>query len=261
MEKEKIQELIMKYNEGLADPSEVKQLEKLIEAGKIDLSEFPNLTRTEEQLLGMETPMPSAELDDRFYAMLSKSKASSARRSFAWKEFFSLSRLTPVAAAACMLIIGFFIGFYVQRPVTTPPNTTELSEEIAELKEMVMLSLLEKESASERLRAVSLVQEMDDASTKVTKALLQTLNEDDNINVRLAALEALKPYAANSTVRAGIVRSIARQKSPLLQIALAELMASIQEKSSVQELEKIIHDKNTPEDVKKRIHETIQVMI
>lgn len=251
----------MKYNEGLADPSEVKQLEKLIEEEKIDLSEFPDLTRADEQLLAIETPMPSAELDNRFYAMLSKNKSSSVRGSFAWRELFSVQRLTPVAIAVCTLIIGFFVGSYVRQPVTTTPNTAELSQEIAELKEMVMLSLLEKESASERLRAVSLVQDMDDASTKVTKALLQTLNEDDNINVRLAALEALKPYAANSNVRAGIVRSIARQKSPLLQIALAELMASIQEKSSVQELEKIIHDKNTPEDVKKRIHETIQVMI
>ena len=79
-----------------------------------------------------------------------------------------------------------------------------LGQEVSDLKELMMLSLLEKESATERLKAVSLTQEMDQASQKVTSALLQTLNNDDNVNVRLAALDALKPYSSDGNVRAGI---------------------------------------------------------
>jgi len=126
---------------------------------------------------------------------------------------------------------------------------------------MMMINMLEKESATERLKAVSLTQGMDEASNKVTNALLQTLNGDENVNVRLAALEALKPYVKDEFVRASLIRSIPEQESPLVQIALAELMVAIQEKSSVKALEKVLHSNKTPRDVKKRIKQSIEVLI
>ena len=78
-----------------------------------------------------------------------------------------------------------------------------------------MLNMLEKESTSERLKAVNLTQGMDNASEKVVEALLQTLNNDPNVNVRLSALEALFPYASNPKVREGLIQSISQQESPL----------------------------------------------
>ena len=78
-----------------------------------------------------------------------------------------------------------------------------LTHEVGELKEMVMLSLLEKESASDRLRAVSLTSEMNQVSDNVSKALFMTLNSDPNVNVRLAALEALIPFVSQGGVREG----------------------------------------------------------
>jgi hypothetical protein len=47
----------------------------------------------------------------------------------------------------------------------------------------------------------------------------------------------------------------------LVQIALAELMAQLQAKSSVTELEKILKNENTPTDVKKKIEESLKVLI
>ena len=136
----------------------------------------------------------------------------------------------------------------------------QLSQEISDLKEMMMLSLLEKESATDRLKAVSLTQGMDQVSKQVTGALLQTLNNDDNVNVRLAALDALRPYSKDGQIREALVRSIALQKSPLVQVALAELMAELQEKGAINEFEKILKDGETPADIKKKIRESIQVI-
>lgn len=121
-----------------------------------------------------------------------------------------------------------------------------------------MLSLLEKESATERLKAVSLTQEMDQASKHVTGALLQTLNSDENVNVRLAALDALRPYSKDGQIREALVRSIAQQKSPLVQVALAELMAELQEKGAIDAFKNILEDGETPSDIKKKIRENIQ---
>ncbi len=133
-----------------------------------------------------------------------------------------------------------------------------MGQEIHDLKEMMMLSLLEKESATDRLKAVSLTEQMDQASKQVTSALLQTLNNDENVSVRLAALDALRPYSKDGQIREALVRSIAQQKSPLVQVALAELMAELQEKGAIDAFKSILEDGETPSDIKKKIRENIQ---
>jgi hypothetical protein len=258
MEKERMQELIAKYNEGLADPSEIKSIEKLIEDGTIDLSQFQDLQKLDEQVAKIELPLPSSELDDRFYKMLKEQKKGA--KGFSWGSFFSWPELAPkLAFASIALLLGVFVGYIFLPSPQSNQQVGELRQEISDLKEMMMLSLLEKESATERLKAVSLTSEMS-ASSKVTTALLQTLNNDENINVRLAALEALTPYARESKVREELVRSISKQESPLVQVALAELMVALQEKSSVKELEKILRSERTPKEIKKKIEEGIKTM-
>ena len=136
-----------------------------------------------------------------------------------------------------------------------------LSEQMVEMKEMMMLTLLENESATDRLKAVSLTSDLDHVSKKVTNALIETLNNDPNVNVRLATLEALREYAGNPDVRMKLVKSISQQDSPLVQIGLAELMVALKEKSSVNELRKIMDEQSTPKEVKQKIKESIEVLI
>jgi len=71
----------------------------------------------------------------------------------------------------------------------------------------------------------------------------------------------LQGYSNLPHVREGLVRSIATQQSPLVQMALAELMVAIQEKSSVNELKKVLDQKNTAKEVKEKIQKSIDVLI
>ncbi|MBK7652827.1 MAG: hypothetical protein IPJ20_21610 [Flammeovirgaceae bacterium] len=145
--------------------------------------------------------------------------------SLLWNSLFP-----RLAMAAVLILSGIWRGLFLQSP-QQKTEVSELTKEVGDLKEMVMLSLLEKESATQRLKAVSLTSEMDQASDKVTNALFVALNKDENVNVRLAALEALKPYVSKSDVRKKLIESIDEQASPLVQMALAELMVSIHEKN------------------------------
>ncbi|MFZ6013064.1 MAG: HEAT repeat domain-containing protein [Bacteroidota bacterium] len=260
----RIKDLIRKFNDQQITESELKEMDQLIASGQITISDVSELDRISDQIVQMESPAPSASLDDRFYQMLALEKGKQPKPSFNWKKFLSWPELAPkLAFASVALVIGVAAG-YMFRPTAAdsdPKQMKALTQQVTELKEMMMLSLLEKESATERLKAVSLTEDMDDASQKVTGALLQTLNQDENVNVRLAALEALKPYVKDSQVRQELIRAIAKQESPLVQVALAELMAAIQEKSSVKELEKIIQSEKTPDDVKSRIEQSIKVLI
>ena len=265
MEKERIHELITRYNAGITTSQEEREIEQLIEQGLIDMEDLGALNTLHDSVMMMSTAEPSANLDHSFYQRLSLEKKS--RKAFSWSTFFSWPELAPrLAMASVTLILGVAIGYYVKpgtgsNTAATNEEIADLGKQVSDLKEMMMLDLLEKESASERLRAVSLTQDMDQASQKVTSALLETLNKDGNVNVRLAALDALKPYVNNSGVRESLVRAIGKQDSPLVQVALAELMAALQVKSSVNELRKIIEDENMPKDVKNKIKESIDVLI
>jgi hypothetical protein len=259
MERKQIDELVAKYNEGLADPAEIKLIEKLIAAGEVDLTSLHELAGLDEQIQKMEMAAPSLSLDDKFYTALADEKRASRKtNSF---SFPSLNSLFPrLAMAAVLILSGFAVGYFLQSP-QQKTEVSELTKEVGDLKEMVMLSLMEKESATQRLKAVSLTSEMDQASDKVTNALFVALNKDENVNVRLAALEALKPYVSKSAVRLKLIESIESQASPLVQVALAELMVTMQEKRSVDQLRQLLKDERVPKEVKNKISESIKVLI
>ncbi len=255
MEKNKSEELVGKYNEGLADPSEIKLLEKLIETGEVALTRLRELNSLDEQLMQSESPGPSLDLDSRFLSMLTEEKRK-LNSGFSFR-LPALNILMPRLAFGTLLLVGgFAIGFWLQNP-----EVTQLTKEVSDLKELMMLSLLQKESVTERLRAVSLADDMDKVSVKVTDALFQTLNHDSNVNVRLAALETLSVYTGQSEVREGLVRSISMQDSPLVQLTLAELMVALQEKKSVGELQKLLDSDQTPKEVKSKLKKSIEVLI
>jgi hypothetical protein len=238
----------------------VKLLEKLMEEGGVELTQLRELRKLDEQILTLADPSPSLKLDDRFYGWLAeeKRKAKRSTLSISWPSWNILA--PRLAFASVLLIAGFGGGYLLQRPADNA-QVQQLTQEVVNLKEMVMLSLLEKESTTDRLRAVSLTSGMNQVSQKVTGALFKTLNEDDNVNVRLAALEALKAYVRDGRVREELVRSISKQDSPMVQVELAELMVTIQEKKSVKALQRILEDARTPKEVKNKIQESIKVLI
>lgn len=262
MDKDNIQRLLQRFNAGETSAEDQREIEALLEAGVIDLGDLGEIPAVQNQISALSAPDTSPALDRQFYSMLAQQKRregpSFITRFFSWPEF-----APKLAMASVTLIIGLLAGYMLRTP-SAPSRDQQivaLSQQVSELQEMMMLSMLEKGSATERLKAVGLTREMDEASKKVTNALVQTLNNDENVNVRLAALEALKPYATEGAVREALIRSIAQQESPLVQVSLAELMVALQERAAVKEFEKIVESERTPEPVRKKIQESIQVLI
>jgi hypothetical protein len=261
MEKYKITKLVEKYNNGQATDDDLRLIEQLLEAGSINMDDLTALSDIDERIQRFMYRPSSPELDMKFYQMLAQEKKSINR--FNFKNWFVLPIFAPgLAVASVTFLLGLVIGYVIfKNPHKENSELQALSREINSMKEMMMLTLLENESATDRIKAVNLTQEMSHASESVTRALISTLNKDENINVRLAALDALQPYMHNNEVRAEIIKSIAKQDSPLVQVALAELMAALQEKSSVPEFKKLLDNERTPEEIKKRIREKIDIII
>ena len=88
-----------------------------------------------------------------------------------------------------------------------------------------------------------------------------TLNNDENVNVRLSAVEALKKYTAIPLVREGLIKSIIHQDSPLVQMELADLMVVLQEKKAVKSFEKLIDKEDVNSSAKEKMKESIESII
>ena len=150
-------------------------------------------------------------------------------------------------AAAAMLLIGVAIGRFGSSPSirTSGDATTELAavrSELRELREMVSLSLMQQQSASDRLKGVSWTGQLDRPSGEVVAALLDALMHDPNVNVRLATIDALERFASREDVRRAAIEAVDRQMSPLVQIALIDFLVKTNERQSAPTLRRLAED-------------------
>ncbi|MGH9361798.1 MAG: HEAT repeat domain-containing protein, partial [Thermoanaerobaculia bacterium] len=75
------------------------------------------------------------------------------------------------------------------------------------------------------LKGVSYGREVGPSDPRVLDALLAAVADDPNDNVRLAAIDALAGVAGRPGVQRQLIASFPRQESPLVQIALVDLLA------------------------------------
>ncbi|MEJ2005108.1 MAG: HEAT repeat domain-containing protein, partial [Cyclobacteriaceae bacterium] len=253
-------QLIERINSGNASEADVRHAEKLIENGELDPMEIPAYSTLQARIMEIPEPEPSREMSVGFYKMLEKESARQKRKSWDWSGMISFSRFGQVAFGLLLMAAGFWIGTEYNRGRSTE-ELQNLTGEMLEMKEIMMLSLLDQQSTSQRLKAVNIVNELPDASNKVCDALLKTLRNDDNTNVRRAALEALIPYTDKPAVRQGLIEAIPDQDSPMMMLAISEVMVAIQEKAAVEELQKMLDDQDTPEEIKTKLKNNINTLI
>lgn len=223
-----------------------------------------------QQMGSIPTPSPSPAMRTQFYAMLESVKTEEAAQqkwSLASMKAWFDRVLTPnlssrLAYSFLLLGVGIAAGYFLQRQQTPElaykQQIDTLSSQVQEMRQMMMLSLLENPSATERLRAVSYTKEISDVDGHVIDALLTTLNNDPNVNVRLVTLEALADLAHDARVREGLVQSLTKQESPLVQVALADVMVKLQEKRSLKPLRQMLRQEGINDLVKVKLEQTIK---
>jgi Putative zinc-finger/HEAT repeats len=181
------------------------------------------------------------------------------------RNLWQLQPRLPVAFGLILLLAGLGAGWMLNRPGGVETNTDDqvqqLSKQVLEMKQSMMVSLLVNPSASERIRAVGYTDGISKVNRQVADALLTTLNNDPNVNVRLVTLEALVKFSDDPVVREGLIRSIAQQDSPLMQSAIADVMVKLQEKGSVKSLQELLQKKELNEMVRQKIEQSIHRLI
>ncbi|MEP1150626.1 MAG: hypothetical protein ABJH08_02755 [Balneola sp.] len=257
---EQYEELIAGYLSGELDDNEKLQVEQLIASGEIDMIDFKAMEQLHDELEMVSTPEPSSELSNRFYSMLEAEKAE-LKPSFNLSEkinaLFEALTMPRLAYAFVLLIVGGFIGSQFG---TNTSQLDELTSQMQDMREIMVVSMLEGASTTDRLRAVNISAQLPLADEKAVRALLFTLNNDESVNVRVQTIEALKRWGDDEAVRKGLVSAIGVQNSDVVIIALADAMVDLGLDNSKQEFENLINERELNFSVKEKLQSTIALL-
>ncbi|MFN7931839.1 MAG: hypothetical protein U0R19_00855 [Bryobacteraceae bacterium] len=196
--------------------------------------------------LPIEEPGRTMRAD--FHRMLEAYRLGAAAapkpRVSAWdwlKSLWPQQPLVQFALAGAALVFGLIAGHLYTARGHDREQIAGLNSEMQQMRQLVALSLLQQQSASDRLRGVSYSVRMEPADEEVLSALLSTLNHDPNVNVRLAAFDALRQSSSRRNVRQGLREALIRQDSPLLQIALIEWAVEANDRAAAASLRQLEH--------------------
>ncbi|HEY9003617.1 MAG TPA: HEAT repeat domain-containing protein [Mucilaginibacter sp.] len=220
-----------------------------------------------DNISGLPDPTPSAQMAVNFRGMLDDFKAAE-KQPAATNDFWSRLKRSwasqprfPLAYCLMILLIFDCMVYWFSRNSEQEKEVQELHAQVHELKQTMMLAMLDNPLASERLKAVNYTGEMKRVDHNVIVALLATLNNDPNDNVRLSTLEALARLANNPEVRTGLIQSITKQDSPIIQLAIADVMLKLQVKGSISAFKQLLKQKGLDENVRDKVKETITKLI
>lgn len=263
---EELKNQISAYLDRQLSEKEIEAFEKGLEKYAALREEVAEMQSLRQKMDLMTVPQFNEQkVKTNFYAMLERESEANTKATI-WGKLIGSWDLSfanwgvRVAYSLILLGLGVAGGYFFSPSKNYDKQMSQLSSEVQSMKEMMMLTLLEQKSPSERLKAVSLTNELDDVNDKIINALLQTLDNDENMNVRLAAVEALYNFKENPKAREGLIKSVSKQESPLLQLALVEVIIALQDKKNLPVLQELIKKKDLNESVKTKAENGIQAL-
>jgi HEAT repeat protein len=226
-----------------------------------------------KQLASLPEEQPSPALRSRFTAMLESYQEGRWERSSLISEgrrvpllsslgnWFRMPAMAGVAWSCAFMLIGFLIGQSITHPAPppiTPAQFEAMRSDLKSTRQSMVLAMLQLQSASKRLQAVTYSTQDEQPDPQVLGALLHTVRYDASVDVRLAAVDALSKYGARPEVRKGLIESMQDQQSPMVQIALIDLLVDLHDRAAVQQLKRFKQDPAVNPAVKKRAEWGIQ---
>jgi hypothetical protein len=266
---EKTQEKFADYLTGDLDEAGRAEVQKHILTCTPCREDLENLTVIWAKLGVLPEEQPGGGLRHRFYAMLEEYKDGlEAREKTArpagglagWRDWLTFRRPAFAASfSAFLLLLGIGAGWLLNGGWHAGGGRLAmLSNEVQDMRQQVALSLLGKSSATERIQGIGYSASVDNPSDTTLAALIDALDNDPNPNVRLAAVDALYLFRNKPGVRESLVKSLAVQTYPLVQVALIDFLVEVREARAAEALKLLIQKNELTPEVKKRAEQGLK---
>lgn len=193
---------------------------------------------------------PSVELRRSFYRELERTTT------IYWPErlrnWLGLSSGRGWITAAASVLIGMAVAqMQIGSKIIEPTRLAVLEENVALLNRELILNRLHDATAGQRLRGVIDAREFVEDDLEIARALLVRATEDRVQSVRSAAISALGPNLTSSSVGKELMDLLENTESPLVQLALVDLVLRNGNKAQLEYLLQLtMSDKLHPDLIK-----------
>lgn len=287
-----IEELFADYLDGKVSEQELEVFFKESPSGK---QEFEELRQLFQDLPDTKVPEVSEEADNQFYTHLSTQKAENKKANFrVWsRDVFKYAAMFLVVGGA------YYFGTLKKETITiekpiyitqTVTDTIKVKEESAtggsvaknnlqqpqvlkeidnikkemvqinEVQHKMIMAMLRQESASSRLQAINYSYDLDVADKSLLNALVETLESDPSVNVRLAALEAVGRFELTPNMKESMVLTLAEQKDPSMQMALIKKLVELREVKALPILAGMVNNPTVSEQIRSQAEFGIKIL-
>ncbi len=253
MEERKMEDLMIDYVQGNLTGELKDHVEKTIEKNDEWKLEYDKLSSIMEMMDSSVELQAEPSLRESFDAMLEQeiSKAEEAEVvPLKSKTAGSNKWMMRIAASVALLLLGGTIGVLVTKNAQNERELAALRNEMELTKQLVITSLQDQNSATSRLRGVNTSMVMETSDDEIINVLINTMNTDENTNVRLAAVSALARFANEEQVKKALIGALETQDDPVVAISLINLMVQLKERGAVESLKNLLHRDEVHEAVK-----------
>lgn len=223
--------------------------------------------------------MPSDKLDANFYQMLSRAQSAQQHsaeqqqkpqqndfRAATQERPLSLMNKvkhwfipTPIAQFATLAFV-FVLGFNLNQASTNETNNQNysgLQQEISSLTTMLAMSMLQKDSASERLSGVAYSRQTDLSNPRLVEQLIELLARDKSTSVRLAIINSLGQLTSFGSSEKQLFTMAIQEENLLVQIELCRLLLNY----GSADIKKLLTEQTNQEHLKPEVREFIQAQL
>jgi hypothetical protein len=241
MKCKEIQNQFSEYLENSLSEVANSDIEKHLNSCETCYKELAEMKSFLDVLDSQETEIPSPNLRMNFEKMLAQEIAQNEPKVITLEKKSDWKSYIRVAASVLLVVSAFMLGKLQSNSSSEETN-----------KEQV-LALLEDNSASQRILAVTNAEEFTNKDTKIIEALINRLFFDKNTNVRLAAAEALSKFSSETLVRDAFIKSLETDKNTAVQIEVITILSKIQEKRAIKPMKEMLENEETPQYVKQQL--------
>ncbi|WP_266203857.1 HEAT repeat domain-containing protein [Pontibacter kalidii] len=264
MKWDNIEALLQKYYEGQTTVAEEKQLQSFFQQ-ELQLPQHlqPHAAQFRYYAQQQEAQLDKFLADDWLFEKIEEKTPQQGKQ-----LFFPVPQAAAywrVAASIILLATAFWAGGrFMERSSTAPQQSSEivaLRQEVQEMKSVLAAGGAAGYSASDRIRVVSQDLSTVSEDDEVIRLLISTMNSDPNVNVRLAASQALYRFKENEQVRTALIRSLPTQTDPLMQLTLIDMLVELKEQKAVEQLQILTQKENLLPIVKNKAEEGIGILL
>lgn len=256
----KAEELLERFYAGTSSIEEEKELRELLVR-----TDVPRHLQQEAVLLNKMQQAGKEETSLSDEELFSKLDAETGKEKPAGKSIrLPLKALWQLAAAVALLAMGYWLGALQEgEPDLQQTAVSVQNRQLAQIQQEMeeMKSLLTQNSPSQRIKAVNNVQGAAEVDDELIQVLIQTMHFDENVNVRMAAIEALLHYRERPLVRRALIQTLHIQTDPNIQLQLIDGLVEMGDKEAVPEMQDLLKNKELQEVVKSRLQHGIGVLI